>query len=124
MWDPLNFGQEFYKNYKLMKRMCNEQEDDWQSQKLVEVMQEKQDAWFATWAGEMIRIAKPGSSVIVEEISLPLCEAPTGWGGVPKDFWEQAISKYKWDVDPSSIAFGSRKEGSERRYHVFMQKNF
>ena len=67
----------------------------------------------------MIRIAKPGSPVIAEDVAYPLCEVVWDWGGVSKDFWHSGVVKYGWDVDPSTLRFHAR----DYRYHVFFLKN-
>lgn len=70
----------------------------------------------------MVRITKPGGAVIVEQVSQPFCEDPDDWGGVARDFWEAAIARYGWDIDPSSLEMETDKVFGER-YHVFMMKN-
>eukprot|EP00560_Eucampia_antarctica_P000270 CAMPEP_0197837980 /NCGR_PEP_ID=MMETSP1437-20131217/33953_1 /TAXON_ID=49252 ORGANISM="Eucampia antarctica, Strain CCMP1452" /NCGR_SAMPLE_ID=MMETSP1437 /ASSEMBLY_ACC=CAM_ASM_001096 /LENGTH=319 /DNA_ID=CAMNT_0043445475 /DNA_START=36 /DNA_END=995 /DNA_ORIENTATION=- len=68
--------------------------------------QRLQEDWYAQWVIEMIRIAKPGKPVIIEEVSNPLCSADGDWGGVTKEWWTStAISRYSWDVDPLSFFF-------------------
>lgn len=61
--------------------------------------------------------------MIVEQVSMPLCDEPLfDWGGVSKEFWGPAISRYGWDVDPSSIEM-EKDSIFHNRYHVFMRKN-
>lgn len=102
-----------------------DEEKIWKASKIRDIMQERQNDWFSDWFHQMIRIAKPGAPVIVEEVAPPLCQKPSDWGGVTKDFWKQGVEKYGWDVDPSTLRFGSRKNalGEEARYHVFFLKN-
>lgn len=85
-------------------------------------MQRRQEDWFGAWVDEMIRIAKPGAPVIVEQVSHPYCEALFDGGGVSQDFWRVAVDRYDWDVDIDSIAFENDVIVNER-YHVFMRKN-
>jgi hypothetical protein len=78
-----------------------------------------QDAWYRSWVSEMIRIAKPGAPIIVEQVSYSLCTALFDWGGVEQSFWNESIQRYQWDVDSldmqDDVLF-------RRRYHVFMRK--
>ena len=72
---------------------------------------------------EMVRIAKPGAPVIVEQVSYPFCEAYFDWGGVSQEFWtDYAIEKYDWLIDPASIEFEDDRL-FRKRYHVFMRKH-
>lgn len=64
----------------------------------------------------MIRIAKPGAPVIVEQVSYPFCEAQFDWGGVGQDFWATVE-----DIDPATIEFEDDRL-FRKRYHVFMRK--
>jgi len=93
-------------------------------------LQRLQEDWYAAWVSEMIRIAKPGAPVIVEQVSPSVCTDNEDWGGVDRQFWRAAtVQKYRWDVDPKSIeiqedlSLGSAKGEYESRYHVFMKKN-
>lgn len=70
----------------------------------------------------MVRIAKPGKAVIVEQVSHPYCDEYRDWGGVAKEWWKPAIEQYGWDVDPASIIM-EKDEIFTNRYHVFMRKN-
>lgn len=80
-----------------------------------------QNDWYAAWVSEMIRIARPGAPVIVEQVSYPLCEAPFDWGGVAQEFWKTAIEDYGWPIDPDSIVMVDDTL-FKRRYHVYMEK--
>jgi hypothetical protein len=93
-----------------------------EAKKLAEIAQDRQHDWFGKWVGEMVRIAKPGAAVIVEEVSQPFCDDPDDWGGVTPDFWTSAIDTYGWDIDPHSIEIETDKVFGQR-YHVFMRKN-
>jgi SAM-dependent methyltransferase len=85
-------------------------------------MQRRQEDWFGTLVSEMIRIAKPGAPVIVEQVSYPYCEAFLDGGGVALDFWKIAVERYQWDVNVDSIEF-ENDSIIKSRYHVAMRKN-
>ena len=93
-----------------------------QDKVLSERAQRRQEDWYASWVSAMIRIAKPGAPVIVEQVSYPLCDALFDWGGVPQSFWREAIRSNGWDIDPSSVVFDTDSI-FRRRYHVSMRKN-
>ena len=119
--DPLHLNlNSTDENYEKYTELCRA--DDWESKKLVELAQEMQQNFYAKWVGEMVRIAKPGKAIIVEQISFPYCEDFLDWGGVNPDWWLPAMSKYGWDVDPISL---SMEDDTifRHRYHVFMRKN-
>mmetsp|Transcript_13220 Transcript_13220/g.38046 ORF Transcript_13220/g.38046 Transcript_13220/m.38046 type:complete len:246 (-) Transcript_13220:25-762(-) len=127
--DPLNMDIEGGESgLHRLKRNClaipklNET-SRWKAVKVRDMMQERQNEWFSNWFQQMIRIAKPGSPVIVEEVAPPLCQDPSDWGGVSRQFWQTGVGIYGWDVDPESLEFGSRSGGSSLRYHVFFLKN-
>jgi hypothetical protein len=88
-------------------------------------MQRRQEDWFAKWVSEMIRIAKPGAPVIVEQVSYPYCDSfyIDDWGGVAKDFWKSAVQRYQWDINVDSIEIENDSLMTASRYHVFMRKN-
>jgi len=90
----------------------------------VEQMRMLQEDWYSQWVSEMIRIAKPGVPVIVEQVSPSVCTFWDDWGGVDKGFWYNAPVTYGWDVDPASIEMENDESGNQDgRYHVFMRKN-
>ena len=118
--DPLDLKNGVKENYQEYEAICEGK--IWQDQKLAEVAQQRQRDWFGKWVSEMVRIAKPGAPVIIEQVSYPFCEAEFDWGGVDQDFWtDYAIDKYGWDIDPTSIAFEDDRL-FRKRYHVFMRK--
>jgi hypothetical protein len=122
--DPLNFNMnDIDANYRLYEHLCAVKKNAWEAEKLVEIMQERQEDWFGLWVSEMVRIAKPGASVIVEQVSVPYCNDIEDWGGVPREFWKTGVEKYGWDIDPTSIAMQRDQVFKETRYHVFMRKN-
>lgn len=88
---------------------------------LVQQMQQAQEEFFGQWVTEMIRLARPGAPVIVEQVSLPLCEAYYDWGGVPREFWNASIAN--WPVDDTSLLF-ENDTIMRGRYHVFFRKNY
>ena len=118
--DPLHFNLESDQNYKKLSTLCTS--NDWQSQMLSDMGQEVQDNFYGKWVAEMVRIAKPGKAVIVEQVSVPYCDEFLDWGGVNYSFWETGITKYGWDIDPTSLVFEDDTIFT-RRYHVFMRKN-
>lgn len=128
--DPLNFNTgDIDKNYNRYKKLCKvwksgdrNQTDAWKDVKLVELGQEKQEKFYGRWIAEMVRIAKPGAAVIIEQVSYPYCEEFYDWGGVSQEWWKPAIAKYGWDVDPESIDF-DKDSIFRHRYHTFLRKN-
>jgi len=97
---------------------------DWAKAKLVDIDQTAQEEWYAKWVSELVRIVKPGKPVIIENVSLPLCDNLNDWGGVSKKWWKLAVSKYNWDIDVDSIITKDRRPGiGDTRYHVSMRKN-
>ena len=120
--DPLGFGLSLEENTGLNREVCRSKKDDWKGQRLIGIMQERQNDWYGKWVKEMIRIAKPGKAVIIDGASRPFCEVPADRGGVSESFWSEAIDKYDWDVDPKSIEI--EKNGIlSLRYDVFMRRN-
>ena len=93
---------------------------------IAEREQRAQEEWFARWVTEMVRITKPGGSVIIEDVAKPICEIKRDWGGVSQTWWAIAIAKYGWDIDVDSISIepGPRnlKKYKGRRYNVAMRK--
>ena len=123
--NPLNFnGKNINENYGIFyDHLCATKDAHWEAEKLVEIMQERQEDWFGLWVSEMIRIAKPGAPVIIEQVSQPYCTDTEDWGGVPAGFWKAGITKYGWDIDISSITMEDDEVFKTTRYHVFMKKN-
>ena len=102
-------------------KLCDASKDDWKSQNLSALAQSRQEDWFGLWVSEMVRIAKPGTPVIVENVAPPYCVKRWDWGGVNRDFWTRAIDTYGWDVDRHSLAFQD-DTAYKFRYHVAMRK--
>jgi hypothetical protein len=119
--DPLNIGKELGRELKF-EDVCN-QENNWARNKLRILDQNAQEDWYAAWVKELVRITKRGKPIVIEEISLPMCENEYDWGGVKKDWWREAAIKYKWDVDVDSIYIeGLKKSDEDSRYNLFMRK--
>jgi len=102
------------------KELCKAKDDEGMKQN--RLAQQRQNDWYGHWVAEMVKIAKPGAPVIIEQVSYPLCEAFFDWGGVKQSFWQQGHKNYGWDIDPASIDF-EKDEIYRKRYHVFMRKN-
>lgn len=118
--DPLHFNLTSEANDKKYAELC--EAEDWQSKKLSEMAQGIQNDFYGKWVAEMVRIAKPGKAIIVEQVSLPLCNAYFDWGGVHPHWWKPAIDSYGWDVDPTSLTM-ENDTIFKQRYHVFLRKN-
>ena len=89
-----------------------------------ELAQKAQEEWYAKWVGEMIRIAKPGAPVLVEQVSYPYCQAYFDWGGVGQEFWKRQVlsgQRHWGEIDVESIEFEDDTI-FRRRYHVAMRK--
>jgi len=117
-------GDDGRKQYELCQAHNTSSQSDqfWKEKALLKLDQKAQEDWYASWVSELIRIAKPGATIIVEQVSLPQCEDLNDWGGVSKSWWKEAVQTYEWDVDPTLIKIQdfNREHG---RYHVQMVKN-
>jgi hypothetical protein len=68
--DPLGLNLETAdENYAVYKALCEKQDEE--SKHKIRQAQNRQNRWYAEWVQEMIRIAKPGASVIAEQVSNP-----------------------------------------------------
>lgn len=76
--DPLKIEEKSSKKMESHK-LCKEKA--WNLKLLSDLDQKEQERWYAAWVTELIRITKKGKPVIIEEISLPLCEDTNDWGG-------------------------------------------
>jgi hypothetical protein len=119
--DPLQLGLSPVELDDVYADVCKNTGDPVAVQQ-AQLLQERQENWFATWVDEMLRIAKPGAPVVVEMISFPTCQDLEEWGGVEPDFWKEAVDRYGWQVDPASIVVRDASPLPGRRYHVFMRK--
>jgi hypothetical protein len=116
--DPLKQGDDWLHWAK--QELCPAKVPD--KEALVANMQAIQEDWYNAWVQEMIRIAKPGAPVMVEQVSYPLCVETSDWGGVPRDFWTTGADVLGWEIDPQSIVFADDTVQTQDRYHVFMRK--
>jgi hypothetical protein len=119
--DPLNIQLSDHEH----KEYCKSKDP-----KKMQIMLQEQalvEDWFAAWTGEMIRIAKPGAAIILESIAYPRCQVGD-WGGVEKEWWVLAVTKYGWQIDMDrgieTMAFNPDKQFDKlfRRYNVKMIK--
>eukprot|EP00746_Dinoflagellata_sp_MGD_P033828 gnl/MRDRNA2_/MRDRNA2_180791_c0_seq1.p1 gnl/MRDRNA2_/MRDRNA2_180791_c0~~gnl/MRDRNA2_/MRDRNA2_180791_c0_seq1.p1 ORF type:complete len:286 (-),score=53.37 gnl/MRDRNA2_/MRDRNA2_180791_c0_seq1:408-1265(-) len=125
--DPLNLLPSTMTASEKKKRAVGKYRSlDSELRELAQKEQSAQEDWYASWVTEMIRIAKPGKTIVIENNAESLWQDPGDWGGVDKNWWAVATSKYGWDVDPNSIVVRDmprRKQWRQIRYHVMMQKN-
>ena len=94
-------------------------------QDLARAEQKAQEDWAARWVSELVRIARPGGTVIVEDMALPHCDILHDWGGLAKGWWREGAERYGWDVDVDSIAFADTTRAAKyggRRYNLSMRK--
>ena len=123
--DPLKLADQFDIDededlYGRYTEYC-EAKDDEDLHARAQRAQHYQEEWYASWASEMIRIAKPGAKIIVEQVSYPLCEALYDWGGVSQHFWKRAAGKYGWQVDADAFEYQDDTI-FRHRYHLMMRK--
>ena len=136
--DPLKLNLGEHDNFKKYTKLCysNKAEDkkdtgtdsdataDITTKETAKHAQEIQNDWYGLWISQMIYIAKPGAAIIVEEVSSEYCTNMRDWGGVSQSWWYDAISKYKWDIDNTTIEFVQDTVFPKlSRYHVYMRKN-
>jgi len=120
--DPLNLLGEHATmelTESLIAHLCQSQDE--LHQELAQLAQERQEDWHAKWVSELLRIVKPGKFVVVEDLGWPACTEITDWAGLDPDWWPRAIEKYKWPVDPKSIAI-VKYAWYVDRYNVRLQK--
>jgi hypothetical protein len=125
MMNPLHFDMDRHEIHKAYEALCQTLEEDTAEQAREKTMMSRraqtlQNDWYRAWVEEMIRIAKPGAPVIIEQVSYSKCESINDWGGVDRSFWTE--NNFEWDIDPDSIAF-EQEDVFGSRYHVFMRKN-
>lgn len=127
VWDPMGQGDDWMHR---LKKMCKElrHEASYARKKSIKrrirKMQHVQEKWYNKWVKEMIRIAKPGATIVVESISRPFCDAYHDFGGVDPTFWQRQVDESdEWPIVPDSLVMEDDKMFHEfRRYHVAMQK--
>eukprot|EP00977_Amphora_coffeiformis_P018892 scaffold6781_cov204-Amphora_coffeaeformis.AAC.7 len=117
--DPLSLGLCQEDLQIIYADLCKSREPHDQQQS--QLLQQRQEDWFALWVHEMLRLAKPGAVVGVEMISYPQCDDLDEWGGVSHEFWHAAVDRYGWDADPASVVIRDAHMPG-RRYHVSMRK--
>jgi hypothetical protein len=81
LFDPLHLNQSTTnENFVQYNAYCEQQQhrgrigtkiNQSSSPTLAEKAQQLQNDWYGKWVGEMIRIAKPGAPIIVEQVSYP-----------------------------------------------------
>ena len=127
--DPLDLKAELGREHEADDICGKRGKGGWAKTKLAKLDQKAQEDWYAAWVVELVRVAKKGRPIIVEQVSLSLCDgAPNDWGGVSKDWWAGAVSTYGWDVDVDSIIIENSRHSTNKetylgRYNVFMRKN-
>uniref|UniRef100_A0A7S2U5Y6 Uncharacterized protein n=1 Tax=Attheya septentrionalis TaxID=420275 RepID=A0A7S2U5Y6_9STRA len=95
----------------------------WAAQRIATEYQQAQEEWFAKWVHELIRIAKPGAPILIENVPPRLCSHFTDYtSGVAKDFWTRGVETYGWDVDVDSIQTVDMESPFQFRYSVFMKR--
>mmetsp|Transcript_29986 Transcript_29986/g.72753 ORF Transcript_29986/g.72753 Transcript_29986/m.72753 type:complete len:442 (-) Transcript_29986:1459-2784(-) len=124
--DPLHLdvGNDDYDEYKSICNMVKNKtggDNDWMGVKLNEYVQVEQERWYGQWVGEMTRIAKPGSPILIEQVSPSYCTKTSDWGGVDREYWNRTatLNTYGWNVDSSSIEIVD-DQIFRKRYNVFM----
>jgi len=131
--DPLGYGGDDNKNdvaslWYRYKRLCQggqrRHDGRHHQERILRNMQRIQEDWFDAWVSELIRIAKPGAPVLIEQVAHNICTSLDDWGGVDDEFWLQhGIHRYGWDIDPASIEFQNDETMEIGRYNVMMRKN-
>lgn len=97
--DPLNIKSELGRQFK-NEDICDMTDPkNWAYATLAKLDQKAQEDWYTAWVTELVRIAKKGSPVVIEEVSHELCDSPLDWGGVSEIWWAEATEKYNWDID-------------------------
>ena len=91
-------------------------------------LQTRTEQIYKQWVSEMIRVAKPGARIVVENVSPPLCSAD--WeeqnnsnqaGGVSPEWWHTAIQNDDFSIDETSLSFVN-SQLFVKDYHVAMTK--
>ena len=119
--DPLDIKSELGRQFEYEDICDMTDPKDWAYATLAKLDQKAQEDWYAAWVNELVRIAKKGSPVVIEEISYELCDSQD-WGGVSEIWWTEAIETYNWAIDKDSIHIEPTKSTDER-YNLFMRKN-
>lgn len=121
-FDPLETGlsedgDEIWDYYSLI---CSQELHDWDTllQKWVQVQEE----WYTQWVAEMVRIAKPGATIVIEQVAPPFCDFSGDWDGISQSFWQFQVQNGVWDVDPKSLDISAAAVFWDR-YNVVFRKN-
>ena len=126
--DPLEFNLTEKENEQRYKDLCKSTSlfqygQDWKLETLLDIAEERQHEWYRKWVNEMIRIAKPGKVIVIEQQRLSECGPHRpDFLGLSREWWPRAIKKYGWDVDPTSLEFEDDTL-FYGRYHLMMRKN-
>jgi len=124
--DPLEFNLAEKENEQRYQQLCRRSrppnDKDWRIEKLLDIVEQRQNDWHGKWVSEMIRIAKPGKVIIVEQQVKSQCGShrPNIFG-LSQEWWRSAIQKYQWDVEPDSLDFED-DQIFYGRYEVLMRK--
>lgn len=121
LYDPLDLNLDEDDLYSRNEELCRSQDDEWMAKQLLAIGAERQSEWHRKWVGEMIRIAKPGKAIIIEQARESECKSRPGFDVPTRDWWRQAIDKYNWDVDPESLDFEKEHVFGDR-YNLLMKK--
>ena len=95
--------------------------------------QQLMEDWHSLWISEMVRLCKPGGTIIVESLGYPFCAVGgSGWGGVAPEWWTSVVAteRYDWGhvMDSTTIEFirfddpAAPHDGLVNRYNVKMVK--
>ncbi|KAL3912804.1 MAG: hypothetical protein SGARI_000967 [Bacillariaceae sp.] len=101
----------------------------WMANELYAIVRQRQDEYVGQWVAEMVRTAKPGAPIVLEQVSsTSFCDAIVDYtnkesGGVDHDFWKRNAERntYGWNVDPTSVVIQDDQIDATR-YHVVMLK--
>ena len=90
---------------------------------LKKAAQEAQEQWATKWVTDMMRVARPGGLIVIENLSVPYCESADDVGGISQDWWSTIVqdNQEAWQVDPASLQL--KIDGLRSwRYHVAMRR--
>ena len=126
--DPLGFGgspadrADRYQSTCRLGGVRNE-ENDIPFKTTAQEAQEAQEQLTVKWVTDMMRVARPGGLIVIENLSVPYCESPDDLGGVSQDWWSTVVQEHEeaWQVDPTSLHM--KIDGLRSwRYHVAMRR--
>jgi hypothetical protein len=88
-------------------------------------IQEFQNDYFSQWVGEMVRVAKPGAPIIIENVSPAFCPpSPTNTFsscGIDRPWWKSFVRIDDIPVHPESLVL-EKSRLVDKEYHVIMNK--